>query len=647
MKVEKSVQAFNLAARVELLKKIEPFNYLPRETLYKIASLVNEEKYPAGAYLVRQNEPSKRVLFLVIEGKVEISVTDNTGKETVTGYRQVYDFLGETVFLSDETYPGSARAVEDTRCLLLPQEVFEDLIEESPTFAVFFTRLLADRLRILYQKFSFYDEEDTTGDEALSKHIADIMVTKVVTCNPEDDLKKIAGIMHKNNVSSVIVVHQEKPLGIITEGDLVARIARGEDLEKTAGLKARDIMSSGLISVKPQDFSYQAFLLMVKHRIKHVAVIEDDKLAGIVALRDIIKSRKTGSLGIVNRIESCSTIEEIAALRPEIDQVLQALLLERATVSEINALITEFYDRITRRVIEISEKDMIEEGYGPPPVSYCWITMGSSGRKEQYARTDQDNGIIYEDITDERKKEQVNNYFLLLGEKVVSGLELFGFKRCKGNVMANNEKWCRSFQSWRTVIRNWIDVLEPLNVRLMTIFLDFRYLYGKKSLYDLLRNFVVRNFRDNLVVLSFLVEDNLNKKVPLNIFRQIQTEKTGEYRNQLNLKSSACVHVVDCMRVFALREGILATNTFERIKEIGKRNVLSQKDVEFITAAYETLMMFRIRDAITKMRKGKQPDNYVNPQELSNREYALLREALIIVSRLQSLTRQKFYYYIP
>ena len=281
-----------------------------------------------------------------------------------------------------------------------------------------------------------------------------------------------------------------------------------DDFKVRASRTAKDIMGTDLVTISPREFSYQAFLLMVKHRAKHVAVVDEEGfLAGIVTMHDVIKSRKTGSLAIINGIESSRTIEEVSMLRDEVDQVLQALLVERATVTEINSLVTEFYDRITRKIIQISEEKMVEEGYGPPPVDYCWITMGSSGRKEQYARTDQDNGIIYGDVPED-EAEEVKNYFLILGEKVVAGMEQYGFERCKGKVMANNEKWCRSFRSWRHNIKGWIDNLLPENIRLMTIFLDFRYLYGKKSLYLLLRNFVVRNFRDSTRAQKFLLQDN-------------------------------------------------------------------------------------------------------------------------------------------
>lgn len=627
--------------RVENLKKIEPFCFLNEEQLKRVADSLKEEVYTAGAFILEQGKPSRHVLFLIIRGKAEIFVTDKNGNETVTGFRGPADLMGESVFLSNEDYPASARALIETHCYLLYPRVTSQIYEENSHFAGYIARLLADRMRVLYQKFYDEDDEGQVGG-GFNKRIEDIMVTKVIVCKPGDTVKKIATIMDLSNVSSVVVVDNEsKPRGIITESDLVSRVLRREDPENIAFLKADDIMTTGLISLGRFDFTYKAFLLMVKHRIKHVIVLDEDrKLQGIVAMRDVIKSRKTGSFAIVNDIEAVKTLDALVKLRTEVDQVLQALLVERANVKEITSLITEFYDRITRKVIGIAEKAMIAEGYGPPPAAYCWITMGSSGRKEQFARTDQDNGIIFEDV-DAEKTDEVKKYFLLLGEKVVAGLERYGFRLCNGKVMANNAAWCHSLSGWRETFNKWTTHLAD-NVRLMTIFLDFRYVYGTLKLYDQLRNFVVQKTKDSTMVLYHLVKDNLSKQIPLTFFRQVQTEHSGEHRNQLNLKTAACVHIVDCTRAFALKEGIPVSNTFERLDELGKRAVLSEKDVEQIKAAYETLMMLRIRDAMTKMQKGEVPDNYITPRHLTDREYALLRESLLIVNRFQRITESIF-----
>lgn len=638
--------------KADLLGLIEPFNYLDEDSLNEIASRAEHRDYPEGSYICRQGEKSSGRLYLVARGKVELSVGNARGKKTVAGYRNNLSFFGETVLFSEEEgYPGNAVALTPTTCLEIKREDIEEMFEQSSEFAAYFAQLLADRMRILYQKFELREEEGAEED-VFRRVVSNIMNTGVVTCRPDNGVQQMAELMYRHDVSSVIITEGNgsdgaRVLGIVTEGDLVARVLREPNIEESITRTAEKIMTANPITIRPGEFAFQAFLLMARNGCKHLPVTEDGgRLVGIVSMRDLVNSRRTGSLAIIDRVESASDIHDLATLRPEIDRVLQALLVERASAREINALITEFYDRITRRVIELSEMEMVQEGHGPPPAGFCFISMGSSGRKEQFTRTDQDNGIIYENVPPAKEKS-VEDYFLTLGEKIVNGLETFGFERCKGGVMANNKAWTRSNKEWRAAIDGWLLDAKPENVRLMTIFLDFRYIYGRQSLYYLLRNFVIRSFRNNLPMLRFLVEDNLTKKIPLNIFRRIQTERSGEHRDQLNLKSSASVHMVDCTRVLALSEGLLVTNTFERLEGLGKREALKQEDVELLIAAYESIMMLRIRDSLEKMKRGERPDNYINPDELSSREQLLLRDALIMVRRLQTTTSNLFRPYLP
>lgn len=65
-------------------------------------------------------------------------------------------------------------------------------------------------------------------------------------------------------------------------------------------------------------------------------------------------------------------------------------------------------------------------------------------------------------------------------------------------------------------------------------------------------------------------------------------------------------------------------------------------EAEFIEAAYETLLMFRIRENLKKLEHGEEPDNYVNPQALSKREQEVLRGALSVITRIQNLIAGQF-----
>ena len=344
----------NLQHKVEQLRKFDAFSLLEEKTLYKIADSLGEEFFPSGTYIARQGEePSRYVLYLIIEGKIEITVSVRNGHEMVTGYRGPYEFMGEAIFYSAEEHPATAKTVVDTHCYILSQEVFEKIVIENPDFASYFTKLLTERLRTMYQKF--HEEEDLSLDQGFSKLVSDIMVSDVATCLPDDDIRQIANIMFRKNVSSVVVTDKNVPLGIITGKDLISKVLLKDDFGKLTGRTAREIMSKGPITVRSNEQSYQALLLMVKHSIKYIVVVDEKGLlVGIVTMRDVIKSRKTGSLAIINNIESSNTIKELSMLRSEVDQVLQALLAERATVIEITSLITEFYDRITRKIIRIS-----------------------------------------------------------------------------------------------------------------------------------------------------------------------------------------------------------------------------------------------------------------------------------------------------
>lgn len=486
------------------------------------------------------------------------------------------------------------------------------------------------------------DDEKTITEQPLRRKISDICVDSVITTLPMDNISDVAKKMTQYKVSSVVVkAINDKPVGIITEQDMVRKVLSKDkpDLD----LKAHQVMSDNLATVRPDDFTYQALLMMVKHNISHVVVTsESDVLLGILTIRDLIKNRNSGALSIVRQIEKKNSFGELALVINEVDQVQQALISERAYASEICALITELYDRITRRVIEIAENFLLEEGWGEPPVKYCFISMGSAGRKEQFLRTDQDNGIIFED-SHEVKTELTANYFLALGKRIVAGLEECGFKRCPGDVMADNPRWCLPLSMWKSDIKRWVDTLDGKDIRNMTIFLDYRFVSGVENLCSELKFYTSKLFHEAKHALLFMAEDDLSHRVPMNMFGQIITRKAGGKRSIINLKSEVMVHMVDCIRLFALRECILETNTFERIRRLKDLNTFKPDDAEALEAAYEALLMFRIKDGIEHLKKGKNPENTIAIDRLGKKETARLKKAMITVNRLQTLTAHTFH----
>lgn len=624
---------------IQVLKSSVPFNALGDDFLSELSGHVEVKTYQKGMYVFRQGQKSMQILFLVASGTGEVTITDQKGQESVVSYRRQYDFFGETALLTDKTYGGSVRAAEDLTCLLIPREKIEETIVSHPEFSSFFTTLLSERLRMLYEETvaqQSYEAYSTVESPLLRKRVNELMTRSPVTCHVQASVSEVARLMAEYRISSVIVVNDGLyPVGLITERDLVHKVLTRSSWQ-VEKLTADLVMDEKLVKLRIDDFYNQALLAVVKNQVKHMVVLDGDRLAGIVTLGDLIKTRSTGSLWVTDKIESAVNLDELARIGQEVDNFLNALVAERASVPELFEIISEMHDRLTCRIIDLCQREMISKGYGPPPVKFCFINMGSAGRKEQTLRTDQDNGIIYEDGHPDSEK-----YFRALGTRVVEELVRAGFDWCKGGTMASNPLWCRSLSQWKEMAGIWITRADPEDTRLLSILLDFRPVYGEKNLAQELWQQIFEVFKKPVKASHYLTEEEVHVKVPLTIFGGFVTEKSGPNKNELNLKH-VCRHIVNCVRIFAVKNEILETSTLGRLSKILENDLLSREDVEFVQNAYEILMMLRIRENLKKVKQGKAADSYINPYSLSIIEQSLLKNALSAITRLQKLTSSNF-----
>jgi CBS domain-containing protein len=117
--------------------------------------------------------------------------------------------------------------------------------------------------------------------------VSDIMTRWVATVDPKRTVRDAATIMTKAHTGSIIIMDKEKPVGIVTEGDISRALARGADADKVSIGK---IMSKKLITVSPDLMVEEAAKLMAEKRIKKLPVLEGGGLVGIVTQTDIVAS---------------------------------------------------------------------------------------------------------------------------------------------------------------------------------------------------------------------------------------------------------------------------------------------------------------------------------------------------------------------
>lgn len=621
---------------VQFLKNVPPFQFLDEESLRAIASGITMEFYPKGTTILYQEGHASEYLRIIKKGGVKVSVRSGEDQEMVIDYRGEGDAFGFLSLMSGDKSRATIAAVEDTICYLIGRKTIMSLIDTSPAVTEFFLKSFLGK----YVDKTFTEMHSKTllyggGDKLLFTTPVGELATKSVVTAPKDiSIRQAAEIMSKNGISSLILVEWENvPAGIVTDRDLRDKVvARGRSVDD----QISSIMSVSLIKTEARDYCFEALLKMIRFNIHHLLVVDEGRLKGVVTNHDLMMLQGTSPISLAREIENQQTIEGLVPASKKVNKMIALLLKEGAKAGNITRIITEINDRLVQRILEITEKKC-----GKPPVSYCWIAFGSEGRKEQTFKTDQDNALVYRDPDTPEEAKRAEEYFDRFTAGVNEALIQCGFPPCPGNYMASNRKWRQPFSAWKGYFADWIDTPTPEAILYSVILFDFRPLYGDLSLGDRLRASLTDAVKDKGIFLKHMANITISLRPPLGFFRTFVVEKSGEHKDELNLKFRVIAPLIDIVRLYSLETGVAETSTLERIDELRKRHSVVAEYGDELEHAYEFVTLLRIHHQFNQIESGRQADNFINPDRLSNLEKKTLKEVCRLISRIQdSIAKQ-------
>ncbi len=114
--------------------------------------------------------------------------------------------------------------------------------------------------------------------------VKDVMNKNVVVAKPIVTLREAAKVMGEMNMGSLIVMEEEKIVGIVTSTDILKAIGEGKDPDK---ITIGDIMSKNVITIQADEPLDKAVELMIKNKIKKLPVLMNERLVGIITVSDI------------------------------------------------------------------------------------------------------------------------------------------------------------------------------------------------------------------------------------------------------------------------------------------------------------------------------------------------------------------------
>jgi CBS domain-containing protein len=116
--------------------------------------------------------------------------------------------------------------------------------------------------------------------------VGDVMTLEVITEDEETAVTRLSRDMEVAGIGSVVITKKGKPVGIVTDRDIALKVIMKD--RKASEIKAKEIMSAPLITIESDAPLEKACELMAERGIRRLPVIEEDKLVGIISVRNVL-----------------------------------------------------------------------------------------------------------------------------------------------------------------------------------------------------------------------------------------------------------------------------------------------------------------------------------------------------------------------
>ena len=614
------------------ISQTPPFSFLSEQKMSSLQSHFQEVKGKKDEIRFVRGKSKVEHLYVVASGSAELYY-EKGGKKTLRRILSEGDcYGGISMLVNSSLAVRNMKLSEDTTFYKLPKALFLDICEEQEDFKEFFTNTFGKKMldRSYAEMISRQVESAEKTSPFFHQRVSSIFNPTFISCPAMMSVRDAAEKMTEDETGYLLVQGEGgKIVGIITDEDLRKRVV-AVDFDKSSSVA--DIMSAPLITLPEDSQVFEAYLLMIERGISHLAVVNDDEgVSGMLTDRRIITEQSRSPYFLIQEITHASTPEQLENIHSRLPGLLIEPIKNGAQPENLTSLITTVADEVLEKLVGFAV-----EKAGPPPCNFTFIIMGSEGRNEQTLKTDQDNAIIYEDLTDKEEKEQAERYFLDLAADICGWLDQAGFAFCEGNNMAQNPAWCQPISQWKNYFSKWINATNQEDLLNSAIFFDFRWAWGSRELADELSDYLFSSLgKWTGFFFKYLVENAFNFRPPLGFFRNIVVQSKGEHKDSFDIKR-AMMPIIDFARIYSLKHAIRETNTLARLEKIHEKRVLSKEEYEDIVQSYRYLMNLRFIRQITAITEedGK-ADNFINPKNLTRIDQTMLKEIFKRIEGIQ------------
>jgi CBS domain-containing protein len=587
-----------------------PFDALSEAALDRVVSSVQIEHFAPGTVILQEAGAPATHLFVVRRGEAEIvddgRVIDEIGEGDVFG---MWSLLGQVAPTA------TVRASEDTLCYLIEAAVANEVLGSGAGVA-----FVAAGVR---RRIARVDETlKAEIDLVRYREVGDLVRRTPVTCDPSTPVAEAADLMARERVSSLLIPSAGGGVGILTDRDLRTRVVA----ERRSGdTPVREVMTPRAETVPADTMVGEVLLRMLEGGFHHFPIADaGGTVVGVVTDTDLMGIGRNTPFALKSAIERAHDRDAVAGAIAELPHVVTALVDSSADPVDVGHVIAFSIDAATRRLLELAIAE-----HGEPPVPWAWLALGSAARQEQAIRTDQDHALAFDGDA-----VAANASLAPLAEFVTSGLEAAGIPRCRGNVMATNEALRLSLDDWVRRFEHWMREQSPTASEQLSIVFDYRRVAGPLDA-EVALDGTMAAAVERPLFLQHLARRALDLRPPIGFVRGILVEHGGEHPGTVDLKHGGIVIVGNIARAYAIRSGLTAKRTIDRLRACESVGAIDAETREGLEEAFRFLWEVRLHHHVEQLRSGLPPDDFVDPKELGGVARQGLKEAFRIIARAQ------------
>lgn len=125
----------------------------------------------------------------------------------------------------------------------------------------------------------------------------------VITIRPDQLIRDAVALLARHNIGALVVTESDDdfPVGILSERDIVRRAAENEEI---FALQVQEIMTRELVTSMPQDDVYSVMHTMTERRFRHLPVVDQGRLVGMISIGDVLKAQRDAYRGEIDTLET-------------------------------------------------------------------------------------------------------------------------------------------------------------------------------------------------------------------------------------------------------------------------------------------------------------------------------------------------------